>query len=85
MNSSSGTERFIKVPAATSSACSAFHFSTDAAREAHNSALLIDSDGVNRPVPVIDTDGNVKLIPLKLRTFHLITVTGLKWFGSLGK
>jgi hypothetical protein len=40
---------------------------------------------VNRPVPVIDTDGNVKLIPLKLRTFHLITVTGLKWFGSLGK
>jgi hypothetical protein len=47
--------------------------------------LLIDSDGVNRPVPVIDTDGNVKLIPLKLRTFHLITVTGPKWFGSLGK
>ena len=85
MNSSSGADRSTKVPAAISSACSAFHFSTDAVRDAHNSELLIDSGGVKRPVPVIDTDGNVKLIPLKLRTYRSVTVTGPRWVRASGE
>jgi hypothetical protein len=43
---------------AISSACSAFHFSTASVSDATSSALLIDSGGVNNPLPVIETDGS---------------------------
>jgi hypothetical protein len=74
INASSGAERASTVPASMSAVCSPFHFSTDAVSEAASSALLIDSGGVNRPVPVIDTDGNTNaVIWQKLRAYPPVT------------
>ncbi len=56
MNSSSGTARSATSPVAIFSACSAFHFSTASLSDATSSALLMDSGGVNSPVPVTETD-----------------------------
>ena len=75
-----------KANSSFSSTGSAFHFSTDAVSEAASSALLIDSGGVNSPVPVIDTPtlepGKTKLISGNLRTEPTATVTGVSSAGG---